>query len=143
MQVIISFLPLSMVFIMVPRASYRRRNGEVFDTGRRYGPVAEKLPKDAKGKLNLRTLRLLILTRICQYFRIFFAAEPGQTTVGSTGSGKVDADKFDSLVSMIGALCLMVYAAHPVPKDLSLTITCRKACCLAERLLAISNGLQR
>ena len=98
MQVIISFLLLSMVFIMVPRAavSVRRVWGrfwilyrQLLTRSRRKN--CQKMPRE---KLSLRTLRLLILTRICRCFRILICSR----TWSDNGVywqywlGKVDVD---------------------------------------------------
>jgi len=94
MQVIISFLLLSMVFIMVPRAAVSvKRVGEVLDTLPSIvdPPSPQQLPHDATGKIEFKDVTfsypdadLPVLSNIN------FTAEPGQTTafIGSTGSGK-------------------------------------------------------
>ncbi len=94
MQVIISFLLLSMVFIMVPRAAVSvKRVGEVLDTLPSIvdPPSPQQLPDDATGKIEFKDVTfsypdadLPVLSNIN------FTAEPGQTTafIGSTGSGK-------------------------------------------------------
>ena len=94
MQVIISFLLLSMVFIMVPRAAVSvKRVGEVLDTlPSIVDPLSpQQLPNDATGKIEFKDVTfsypdadLPVLSNIN------FTAEPGQTTafIGSTGSGK-------------------------------------------------------
>jgi len=94
MQVIISFLLLSMVFIMVPRAAVSvKRVGEVLDTlPSIVDPQSpQQLPHDATGKIEFKDVTfsypdadLPVLSSIN------FTAEPGQTTafIGSTGSGK-------------------------------------------------------
>ena len=94
MQVIISFLLLSMVFIMVPRAAVSvKRVGEVLDTlPSIVDPQSpQQLPDDATGKIEFKDVTfsypdadLPVLSSIN------FTAEPGQTTafIGSTGSGK-------------------------------------------------------
>ena len=94
MQVIISFLLLSMVFIMVPRAAVSvKRVGEVLDTLPSIvdPPSPQQLPNDATGKIEFKDVTfsypdadLPVLSNIN------FTAEPGQTTafIGSTGSGK-------------------------------------------------------
>ena len=94
MQVIISFLLLSMVFIMVPRAAVSvKRVGEVLDTlPSIVDPSSpQKLPSGATGKIEFKDVTfsypdadLPVLSNIN------FTAEPGQTTafIGSTGSGK-------------------------------------------------------
>ena len=94
MQVIISFLLLSMVFIMVPRAAVSvKRVGEVLDTlPSIVDPSSpQQLPDDATGKIEFKDVTfsypdadLPVLSNIN------FTAEPGKTTafIGSTGSGK-------------------------------------------------------
>ena len=94
MQVIISFLLLSMVFIMVPRAAVSvKRVGEVLDTLLSIvDPQSpQQLPSSATGKIEFKDVTfsypdadLPVLSNIN------FTAEPGQTTafIGSTGSGK-------------------------------------------------------
>ncbi len=93
MQVIISFLLLSMVFIMVPRAAVSvRRVGEVLDTMPSItDPKSpKKLPKDAKGKIEFKDVTFTYPDADLPVLSdINFVAEPGQTTafIGSTGSG--------------------------------------------------------
>ncbi len=94
MQVIISFLMISMVFIMVPRAAVSvRRVSEILDTQPSITDPKQPnhLPADGVGKIEFRDVTfsypgadLLVLSGIN------FTAEPGQTTafIGSTGSGK-------------------------------------------------------
>ncbi len=94
MQVIISFLMISMVFIMVPRAAVSvKRVGEVLDTMPTITDPDEpqKLPSNGQGKVEFRDVTftypdadLPVITDIN------FVANPGQTTafIGSTGSGK-------------------------------------------------------
>ena len=94
MQVIISFLLLSMVFIMVPRAAVSvKRVGEVLDTlPSIVDPSSpQQLPNGATGKIEFKDVTfsypdadLPVLSNIN------FTAQPGQTTafIGSTGSGK-------------------------------------------------------
>lgn len=94
MQVIISFLMISMVFIMVPRAAVSiKRVGEVLDTMPTITDPDEpqKLPSGGQGKIEFRDVTfnypdadLPVITDIN------FVANPGQTTafIGSTGSGK-------------------------------------------------------
>jgi len=94
MQVIISFLLLSMVFIMVPRAAVSvRRVGEVLDTlpSITDPKSPKKLPKDAKGKIEFKDVTFTYPDADLPVLSdINFVAEPGQTTafIGSTGSGK-------------------------------------------------------
>ena len=94
MQVIISFLMISMVFIMVPRAAVSvRRVGEILDTRPSIvDPDKPKnLAKNGHGRVEFRDVTfsypdadLPVITGVN------FTAHPGQTTafIGSTGSGK-------------------------------------------------------
>ena len=94
MQVIISFLMISMVFIMVPRAAVSvRRVGEILDTKPSIvDPDNPKnLAKNGHGRVEFRDVTfsypdadLPVITGVN------FTAHPGQTTafIGSTGSGK-------------------------------------------------------
>lgn len=94
MQVIMSFLMISIIFIMLPRASVSaNRVAEVIKTNPLItDPEKAKRPKkDGKGKIEFKDVTfsypgadLPVLTDIS------FTAEPGQTTafIGSTGSGK-------------------------------------------------------
>ena len=94
MQVIISFLMISMVFIMVPRAAVSvRRIGEILDTIPTITDPEEpqSLASNGKGMIEFRDVTftypdadLPVITNIN------FVAKPGQTTafIGSTGSGK-------------------------------------------------------
>jgi len=94
MQVIISFLLLSMVFIMVPRAAVSvKRVGEVLDTlPSIVDPLSpQQLPNDATGKIEFKDVTFTYPDADLPVLsNINFTAEPGQTTVfiGSTGSGK-------------------------------------------------------
>ena len=94
MQVIISFLLLSMVFIMVPRAAVSvKRVGEVLDTlPSIVDPSSpQQLPDDAKGKIEFKDVTFTYPDADLPVLSsINFTAEPGQTTafIGSTGSGK-------------------------------------------------------
>jgi len=94
MQVIISFLLLSMVFIMVPRAAVSvKRVGEVLDTlPSIVDPQSpQQLPNDATGKIEFKDVTFTYLDADLPVLsNINFTAEPGQTTafIGSTGSGK-------------------------------------------------------
>lgn len=94
MQVIISFLLLSMVFIMVPRAAVSvKRVGEVLDTlPSIVDPSSpQKLPDDATGKIEFKDVTFTYPDADLPVLsNINFTAEPGQTTafIGSTGSGK-------------------------------------------------------
>ena len=94
MQVIISFLLLSMVFIMVPRAAVSvKRVGEVLDTLPSIvdPPSPQQLPNDATGKIEFKDVTFTYPDADLPVLsNINFTAEPGQTTafIGSTGSGK-------------------------------------------------------
>ena len=94
MQVIISFLLLSMVFIMVPRAAVSvKRVGEVLDTlPSIVDPLSpQQLPYDATGKIEFKDVTFTYPDADLPVLSsINFTAEPGQTTafIGSTGSGK-------------------------------------------------------
>ena len=94
MQVIISFLLLSMVFIMVPRAAVSvKRVGEVLDTLPSIvdPPSPQQLPEDATGKIEFKDVTFTYPDADLPVLSsINFTAEPGQTTafIGSTGSGK-------------------------------------------------------
>ncbi len=94
MQVIISFLLLSMVFIMVPRAAVSvKRVGEVLDTlPSIIDPQSpQQLPHDATGKIEFKDVTFTYPDADLPVLsNINFTAEPGQTTafIGSTGSGK-------------------------------------------------------
>ena len=94
MQVIISFLLLSMVFIMGPRAAGSvKRVGEVLDTlPSIVDPQSpQQLPHDATGKIEFKDVTFTYPDADLPVLSsINFAAEPGQTTafIGSTGSGK-------------------------------------------------------
>ena len=94
MQVIISFLLLSMVFIMVPRAAVSvKRVGEVLDTlPSIVDPQSpQQLPHDATGKIEFKDVTFTYPDADLPVLSsINFTAEPGQITafIGSTGSGK-------------------------------------------------------
>lgn len=94
MQVIISFLLLSMVFIMVPRAAVSvKRVGEVLDTlPSIVDPSSpQQLPNDAMGKIEFKDVTFTYPDADLPVLsNINFTAQPGQTTafIGSTGSGK-------------------------------------------------------
>lgn len=94
MQVIISFLLLSMVFIMVPRAAVSvKRVGEVLDTlPSIVDPQSpQQLPNDSTGKIEFKDVTFTYPDADLPVLSsINFTAEPGQTTafIGSTGSGK-------------------------------------------------------
>lgn len=101
MQVIMSFLMISVVFIIVPRASVSaRRVGEVLATEPTIldPEKPSKIPKDAAGKVEFRDVTFSYPGADTAVLSgITFTAEPGQTTaiIGSTGSGKT------TLVSLI------------------------------------------
>ena len=94
MQVIISFLLLSMVFIMVPRAAVSvKRVGEVLDTlPSIVDPSSpQQLPNDATGKIEFKDVTFTYPDADLPVLSsINFTAKPGQTTafIGITGSGK-------------------------------------------------------
>lgn len=94
MQVIISFLLLSMVFIMVPRAAVSvKRVGEVLDTlPSIVDPQSpQQLLHDATGKIEFKDVTFTYPDADLPVLsNLNFTAEPGQTTafIGSTGSGK-------------------------------------------------------
>lgn len=96
-QVIMSFLMISMLFIMIPRASVSaKRVNEVIDTDISIkDPEESKKVKKAPGKGNGRVeFRDVTFTypdaEAPVLSGVNFTAEPGQTTaiIGSTGSGK-------------------------------------------------------
>lgn len=101
MQVIMSFLMISIIFIMVPRASVSaKRVREVIDTE----PTIEdaekpvKPAKDGHGRIEFRDVTFTYPQADSPVLSgINFTAEPGQTTafIGSTGSGK------STLISLI------------------------------------------
>ena len=94
LQVIMSFLMISMVFIMAPRAAVSvRRVAEVLDTKPSITDPAEPQPlaENGAGRIEFRNVTFAypgadepVLSNIS------FVTEPGQTTafIGSTGSGK-------------------------------------------------------
>lgn len=94
MQVIISFLLLSMVFIMVPRAAVSvKRVGEVLDIlPSIVDPQSpQQLPRRATGKIEFKDVTFTYPDADLPVLsNINFTAEPGQITafIGSTGSGK-------------------------------------------------------
>ena len=93
-QVIFSFLMISIIFILVPRAAVSaKRVAEVISTDSSVSnpKVAKKIKADSKGRIEFKDVTftypgadLPVLTDMN------FSAEPGQTTafIGSTGSGK-------------------------------------------------------
>ncbi|MBV7276389.1 ABC transporter ATP-binding protein [Clostridium sp. PL3] len=94
MQIIMAFLMISMVSIMLPRASVSaQRIGEVLDTDVIINDPKElkKFPSDKKGYIEFKNVSFRypgaeedVLSNIS------FTAKPGETTafIGSTGSGK-------------------------------------------------------
>lgn len=94
MQVIMSFLMISIVFIIVPRASVSaRRVNEVLATEPSIvdPEKPQHLPKEGAGKVEFQGVSFSYPgadTPVLQ--DVSFVAEPGQTTaiIGSTGSGK-------------------------------------------------------
>ncbi len=101
MQIIFGFIMISMVFIMLPRASVSAvRVTEVLDTppSIKDPPVAEHFPADVKGLVQFQDVSFRYPGAEKDVLRhISFTARPGQTTafIGSTGSGK------STLVNMI------------------------------------------
>lgn len=101
MQVIMSFLMISIIFIMIPRASVSaKRVREVIDTE----PTIEDAKKPVQpakgghGRIEFRDVTFTYPQADSPVLSgINFTAEPGQTTafIGSTGSGK------STLISMI------------------------------------------
>ena len=93
-QVIMSFLMISMLFIMIPRASVSaKRVNEVIDTDVSIkDPKKPKKPsKDGHGRVEFRDVTFSYPDADAPVLSgINFTAEPGQTTaiIGSTGSGK-------------------------------------------------------
>lgn len=94
MQVIMSFLMLSVVFIIVPRASVsaRRVNEVLATTSTVTEPISPKKLTDMKtGKVEFRDVTFSYPGADAPVLsKVSFTAEPGQTTaiIGSTGSGK-------------------------------------------------------
>ena len=94
MQVIMSFLFISMMFVMVPRASVSaERIGEVLDTQSTVlDPTApQHLPLPLQGTVRFDNVSFRYTGADENVLeRINFTAHPGQTTafIGSTGSGK-------------------------------------------------------
>lgn len=101
MQVIMSFLMISIIFIMIPRASVSaKRVSEVIETEPTIrDPEHPKKPiKTGKGRIEFRDVTFTYPhADIPVLSGINFTAEPGQTTafIGSTGSGK------STLISLI------------------------------------------
>ncbi len=100
-QVIMSFLMISIIFIMVPRASVSaKRVSEVIDTEPTiHDPKYPKKPShDGHGRVEFRDVTFTYPDADSPVLSgISFTAEPGQTTafIGSTGSGK------STLISLI------------------------------------------
>jgi ATP-binding cassette subfamily B protein len=94
MQVIMSFLMISIVFIVVPRASVSaRRVNEVLATEPTIldPEQPKKMPKNVAGQVEFRNVSFSYPGADTAVLSgITFVAEPGQTTafIGSTGSGK-------------------------------------------------------
>lgn len=93
-QVIISFLMISFVFIMVPRAAVSvRRVSEILDTlpSIKDAKKPKALAPGGRGKIEFRDVTFTYLdSDLPVITNLNFTAEPGQTTafIGSTGSGK-------------------------------------------------------
>lgn len=93
-QVIMSFLMLSVVFIVVPRAAVSvKRINEVLDTEStiRDPQNPKKLTRKGRGRIEFRDVTFTYPDANTPVLSgINFTAEPGQTTafIGSTGSGK-------------------------------------------------------
>lgn len=93
-QVIMSFLMISIIFIMIPRASVSaKRVGEVIETEPTiHDPKnPKKLARDGHGRIEFRDVTFTYPDADSPVLSgINFIAEPGQTTafIGSTGSGK-------------------------------------------------------
>jgi ATP-binding cassette subfamily B protein len=94
MQIVMSFLMLSMLFIILPRASVSAdRIAEVLETGIHIHDPKEprKFPEPFKGRIEFRNVSFRYPGAEEDVLHdISFTAEPGQTTafIGSTGSGK-------------------------------------------------------
>lgn len=100
MQIIMSFLMISMVSIMLPRATVAAgRIGEVFDAELEItDPENPKKIEDVKGVLKFNNVSFRYPgAEKCVLEDISFTANPGETTafIGSTGSGK------SSLVNLV------------------------------------------
>lgn len=93
-QVIMSFLMLSVIFIVVPRAAVSvKRINEVLDTEStiRDPQNPKKLTRKGRGRIEFRDVTFTYPDANTPVLSgINFTAEPGQTTafIGSTGSGK-------------------------------------------------------
>ncbi len=94
MQIVMSFLMLSMMFIMIPRASVSAdRIHEVLSTEPHIhdSQTAKKFPEPFKGEVEFRNVSFRYPGGdIDAIQNISFVAKPGQTTafIGSTGAGK-------------------------------------------------------
>ncbi len=94
MQIVMSFLMLSMLFIILPRASVSaERIAEVIETAIHIHDPKEpkKFPEPFKGRIEFRNVSFRYPGADEDVLHeISFTAEPGQTTafIGSTGSGK-------------------------------------------------------
>lgn len=94
MQVLMSFLMISVIFIMVPRASVSgKRVYEVIDTDISiHDPIDPKKPsRNGRGKVEFKDVTFTYPDADAPVLSgINLVAEPGQTTafIGSTGSGK-------------------------------------------------------
>ncbi len=94
MQIVMAFLFMSMMFIMVPRASVSgERIADVLETKPTItDPVEPRaLPKNFKGEVEFRNVSFHYPDADADVLRnVSFTARPGETTafIGSTGSGK-------------------------------------------------------
>ena len=101
MQVIMSFLMISIIFIMVPRAAVSaKRVSEVIETEVSIADPEKplKLAQNGRGKIEFRDVTFTYpKADVPVLSGVSFVAEPGQTTafIGSTGSGKT------TLISLI------------------------------------------
>lgn len=101
MQVIMSFLMISIIFIMIPRGSVSaKRVSEVIETKPTITDPAEPVApaKDGHGRIEFRDVTFTYPKADSPVLSgINFTAEPGETTafIGSTGSGK------STLISLI------------------------------------------
>ncbi len=93
-QVMMSFLMLSVVFIMLPRASVSaKRIREVIDAAPTIvdPPKPQKIPKNSPGRVEFQNVSFKFPDAdTAAISNISFTAEPGKKTaiIGSTGSGK-------------------------------------------------------
>jgi len=101
MQVIMSFLMISIIFIMVPRAAVSaKRVSEVIETEVSIADPEKplKLAQNGRGQIEFRDVTFTYpKADVPVLSGVSFVAEPGQTTafIGSTGSGKT------TLISLI------------------------------------------